>query len=120
MRQSEHHHHRHAIGPCGGGSGAYRPASSRHPPHTVALSVNLLCALAAPSVGDPHAGWHTHARALSSEGLGRLAWLGSVWQVVFGASGVLEGMGAGRAYVDMSTVDAHTSTKISEVRQKPP
>jgi hypothetical protein len=38
-------------------------------------------------------------------------------QVVFGAGGVLEGMEAGKSYVDMSTVDAQTSTKIAEVRR---
>lgn len=38
-------------------------------------------------------------------------------QVVFGAGGVLEGIEAGKAYVDMSTVDAQTSTKIAEVRR---
>ncbi len=35
-------------------------------------------------------------------------------QVVFGEQGVLEGIGAGRGYVDMSTVDEQTSIKIHE------
>jgi 3-hydroxyisobutyrate dehydrogenase-like beta-hydroxyacid dehydrogenase len=34
--------------------------------------------------------------------------------VCFGAGGVLEGMGDGRGYIDMSTVDAATSRKIAE------
>ena len=33
---------------------------------------------------------------------------------MFDPSGALEGMGAGKSYVDMSTVDAETSAKISE------
>lgn len=35
-------------------------------------------------------------------------------QVVFGASGVLEGLSAGKGYVDMSTVDEQTSIRIGE------
>jgi glyoxylate/succinic semialdehyde reductase len=36
-------------------------------------------------------------------------------QVVFDKDGVLEQIGEGKGYVDMSTVDAATSCKISEV-----
>jgi 3-hydroxyisobutyrate dehydrogenase-like beta-hydroxyacid dehydrogenase len=35
-------------------------------------------------------------------------------QAVFMAGGVLEGLSAGKGYVDMSTVDEHTSQKIAE------
>ena len=36
--------------------------------------------------------------------------------VVFGANGVLGAIDSTKSYVDMSTVDAETSTKICEVR----
>jgi len=37
-------------------------------------------------------------------------------QLVVGNSGVLQSMGAGKAYIEMSTVDADTIVEISEVR----
>mmetsp|Transcript_50809 Transcript_50809/g.94644 ORF Transcript_50809/g.94644 Transcript_50809/m.94644 type:complete len:106 (-) Transcript_50809:1870-2187(-) len=46
---------------------------------------------------------------------GMLADPAAALAVVFGPAGALEGMGQGKAYVDMSTVDAATSAKISEV-----
>mmetsp|Transcript_48764 Transcript_48764/g.93280 ORF Transcript_48764/g.93280 Transcript_48764/m.93280 type:complete len:120 (-) Transcript_48764:266-625(-) len=45
---------------------------------------------------------------------GMLADPAAALAVVFGPAGALEGMGQGKAYVDMSTVDAATSAKISE------
>ncbi len=38
----------------------------------------------------------------------------SLLQVVFGEKGVLEGLSAGKGYVDMSTVDEGTSQRIAE------
>lgn len=35
-------------------------------------------------------------------------------QAVFGAGGALSGISSGKRYVDMSTVDEHTSLKICE------
>lgn len=35
--------------------------------------------------------------------------------MVFDKDGVLEQIGSGKGYIDMSTVDAETSSKISEV-----
>jgi len=43
-----------------------------------------------------------------------------VWflvQLVFGNSGVLQGIGSGKAYVDMSTVDVETMADVFEVRK---
>ena len=37
-------------------------------------------------------------------------------QLVVGNSGVLQSMGAGKGYVEMSTVDADTVLQISEVK----
>lgn len=39
-----------------------------------------------------------------------------VVQVVFDKDGVLEQTCTGKGYIDMSTVDADTSSKISEVK----
>lgn len=36
-------------------------------------------------------------------------------QVVFGKDGILEHISGGKGYIDMSTVDADTSSKICEV-----
>jgi len=36
-------------------------------------------------------------------------------QLVFGNSGVLQGITSGKAYVDMSTVDVETMTDVYEV-----
>jgi hypothetical protein len=48
----------------------------------------------------PHANPHQHHPPLP--------------QAVFGPGGVLEGLTTGKGYVDMSTVDEQTSTKIAE------
>jgi len=37
-------------------------------------------------------------------------------QLVFGNSGVLQGIGSGKAYVDMSTVDVETMADVYEVQ----
>jgi len=39
-----------------------------------------------------------------------------VVQLVFGNSGVLQGIQAGKAYVDMSTVDVETMLDVFEVQ----
>ena len=36
-------------------------------------------------------------------------------QLVFGNSGVLQGIGSGKAYIDMSTVDVETMDDVNEV-----
>jgi len=38
-----------------------------------------------------------------------------VCQLVFGNSGVLQGISSGKAYVDMSTVDLETISDVCEV-----
>ena len=38
-----------------------------------------------------------------------------IFQLVFGNSGVLQTIGSGKGYIEMSTVDAETVTEISEV-----
>ena len=38
-------------------------------------------------------------------------------QLVFGNSGVLQGISVGKTYVDMSTVDLETISDVSEVRR---
>ena len=43
-------------------------------------------------------------------------WLLPCVQLVFGNSGVLQGIGAGKAYVDMSTVDVETMADVFEAR----
>ena len=40
-----------------------------------------------------------------------------LFQLVFGNCGVLQGIGPGKAYVDMSTVDMETVADIHEVRK---
>lgn len=37
-------------------------------------------------------------------------------QLVFGNSGVLQGIGSGKGYVDMSTVDVETMADVFEVQ----
>jgi len=39
----------------------------------------------------------------------------SCLQLVFGNSGVLQGIGSGKSYVDMSTVDVETMADVYEV-----
>jgi hypothetical protein len=46
--------------------------------------------------------------------------LRAIRQVVFDKNGVLEQIGSGKGYVDMSTVDAATSSKISEASHSLP
>lgn len=49
---------------------------------------------------------------------GMLADPAAALDVVFGESGILEGMSAGKGYVDMSTVDDRTSQKIAQAVTK--
>ena len=43
--------------------------------------------------------------------------LAFMFQLVFGNCGVLQGIGPGKAYVDMSTVDTETVADIHEVSE---